>query len=108
MNLFTWLGIGSGTNQAQANDKRSRAIAGEQLTIDWHEDEKKRTRAWIEERKVLAAQKRPELSTEGARQWFDYYENEEINRLERSIQWNERYIIHARNNIAYHQHRQLR
>ncbi|WP_020603698.1 hypothetical protein [Spirosoma spitsbergense] len=107
MNLFTWLGIGSGTNQAQANDERSRAIAGEQITIDWHEADKQRILNWIAERKALADEKRPELS-EGARYWFDQSEADEINRLEQSIQRNDSYIIHARNNILYHQHRQRR
>ena len=105
MGLFTWLGIGSETNQAQANDERSRAIAGEQVTIDWHQADKQRTLNWIAERRALAADKRPELS-EGARLWFDYCENNEINQLVQSIQRNEQYIIHDRNNILYHQYRQ--
>lgn len=105
MGFFNWFSQGSGESQG---NERSRAIAGEQITIDWHEADKQRTLNWIAERKALAARKRPELSSEGARHWFDHYEGEEINRLEQSIQWNEQYIIHARNNIVYHQHRQRR
>ena len=105
MNLFTWFGRGSGANQ---DDERSRAIAGEQITIDQLEAKKARTQEWINERKALATAKRPELSSDGARYWFDQSENEEINRLERSIQWNEQYIIHARNNILHHQQRARR
>jgi hypothetical protein len=101
MRFFNWFGQASRKNQT---DELSRAIAGEQITIDWHEEAKKHTAAWIVERKALAAAKRRELS-EGARYWFDQSENEEINRLERSVQWNESYIIHARNNILYHQQR---
>ena len=102
MRLFNWFSQGSGENQG---DERSRAIAGEQITIDWHQADKERTLRWIAERKALAAAKRPELSSDGARYWFDQSENAEINRLEQSIQWNESYIIHARNNILYHQQR---
>lgn len=102
MRIFNWFGQASRKNQT---DELSRAIAGEQITIDWHEEQKDHTQKWITERKALAAAKRPELSSEGARYWFDHYEGEEINRLERSIQWNESYIIHARNNILYHQQR---
>lgn len=102
MRFFNWFGQASRKNQT---DELSRAIAGEQITIDWHETEKTRTQKWITERKALAAAKRPELSSDGARYWFDQSENEEINRLERSIQWNDSYIIHARNNILYHQQR---
>lgn len=105
MRFFNWFGPGSGPNR---DDERSRAIAGEQITIDWHETEKARTQRWIAERKALAAAKRPELSSDGARYWFDQSENEEINRLERLVQWNDSYIIHARNNILYHQQRARR
>lgn len=106
MGLFTWLGFGSGENQP--NDETSRAIAGEQITIDWHQAEKQRTQDWIKERKALAAKKRPELSSDGARYWFDQSEGDEINRLEQSVQWNDSYIVHARNNILYHQQRARR
>ncbi len=105
MRFFTCFGQASRKNQT---DELSRAIAGEQITIDWHETAKQHTQNWITERKALAAAKRPELSSEGARHWFDHYENDAINHLERSIQWNESYIIHARNNILYHQQRARR
>ncbi|GAB4041754.1 hypothetical protein [Spirosoma gilvum] len=97
MRFFNWLGLGSSKSQA---DELSRAIAGELITIEWHEEDKKQTAAWIAERRALAAQKRLELS-EGARYWFDQSENEEINRLEHSIQWNEQIIAHAKNVILY-------
>lgn len=96
MNLFTWLSFGSGRNQP--DDATSRAIAEEQITIDWHEADKQRTRNWIAERKALAAQKRPELSSDGARYWFDLGESDEINRLEQSLQWNDGYV-NSQNNI---------
>lgn len=101
MRFFNWFGLGSEKNQA---DELSRAIAGELITIEWHEEDKKHTAAWIAERKALAAQKRTELS-EGARYWFDQSEHEEINRLEHSIQWNEQIIAHAKNVILYRKQR---
>ncbi|MBC3789189.1 hypothetical protein [Spirosoma utsteinense] len=105
MVFFNWFDLAS---RKQQTDEISRAIAGEQITIDWHEADKQDKLNSIAERKALAAQKRPELSNEEARQWFDHYEGEAINWLEQCIQWNEQYIIHARNNIVYHQHRQRR
>ena len=97
MRFFNWFGQASKKSQA---DELSRVIAGELITIEWHEEDKKQTAAWIAERKTLAAQERLELS-EGARYWFDQNENEEINRLEHSIQWNEQIIAHAKNVILY-------
>ena len=102
MRFFNWFGQAS---RKQQTDELSRAIAGEQITIDWHQAEKQRTQRWITERKALAAQKRPELSSDGARYWFDLSESDEINRLEQSIQWNDSYIVHARNNILYYSQR---
>lgn len=102
MNLFTWFTQGSTRNQRAEQYRRN--IAGERVTLEWHETAKKHTMVWIAERKALAAAKRTELSP-GACYWFDQSENEEINRLEHSIQWNEKYITHARNNIQFYQHR---
>ena len=105
MRFFNWFGQAS---RKQQTDELSRAIAGEQITIDWHQADKQRTLNWIAERKALAAQKRPELSSEGARYWFDQSEDDEINRLEQSVQWNDSYIVHANNNILRHQQRARR
>lgn len=99
MGFFNWFGQTSSKSQA---DELNRAIAGELITIEWHQEDKKQTAAWIAERKTLAAQERTKLS-EGARYWFDQNENEEINRLEHSIQWNEQIIAHAKNVILYRQ-----
>lgn len=101
MRFFNWFSQGSGTNR---DDERNRAIAGEQITIDWHEEDKQQTLQEIEYQRGLKAEF-AKLKWEPARIWNMKDRDEEINRLERSIQWNDSYIIHARNNILYHSHR---
>lgn len=101
MRFLNWFSQGSGESQG---DKRSRAIAGEQITIDWHTQEKKRTEREIEYQRGLKAEF-AKLKWEPARIWNMQDRDDEINRLEQLMQWNESYIIHARNNILYHQQR---
>lgn len=101
MRIFNWFGQVSRKNQT---DELSRAIAGEQITIDWHEDDKQQTLKEIEYQRGLKAEL-SKLKWEPARIWNMQDRDEEINRLEHCIQWNERLIIHAKNNILYHSQR---
>ena len=105
MGLFTWLGFGSGQNHP--NDETSRAIAGEQITIDWHQADKERTREKIASQQVLKAEF-SKLKHEPARIWNMADRDDEINRLEHSLQWNDSYIVNSQNNIIRHQQRARR
>ena len=101
MRFFNWFGQGLEKNQA---DELSRAIAGELITIEWHEEDKQRTLREIEYQRGLKAEF-AKLKWEPARIWNMQDRDEEINRLERSIQWNEQIIAHAKNVILYRKQR---
>ena len=105
MGLFTWLGFGSGQNRP--NDETSRAVARQQFIIDWHKADKERTQEKIASQQVLKAEF-SKLKDEPARVWNMQDRDDEINRLNHSMQWNDSYIVNSQNNIIRHQQRARR